>query len=81
MAKHTILDDVVFDIGDGPEGITLYFSEEEAIVDWAATVPALYLTASTNDSYVKLGPFILPKLHEFFREVQSKINAVPPKET
>ena len=49
-------------VADGPESIELYTSEDEAIVDWAAHVPALYLSATMNGAYVKLGPFVLPRI-------------------
>jgi hypothetical protein len=55
---------ILLSVTDGPEGIELYTSEDEAVVDWAGVVPALYLTVSTHDAYVKLGPFhlLLPKV-------------------
>ncbi len=49
---------VILEAGDGPDGITLYTSENEGVVDWADSLPALYLTASVNGASVKLGPFI-----------------------
>jgi hypothetical protein len=50
---------VLLDVADGPEGITIYTSEDRAVVDWAEQCPALYLSASLNDAHVNLGPFTL----------------------
>lgn len=50
--KHVILS-----AADGPEGIEIYTSEEEGVVDWSPTSPAMYLVATVNGAMVKLGPF------------------------
>lgn len=62
MIDHT--KEILLEVGDGPEGITIYTSEEEAIVDWADHVPALYIQASLNGAYVKLGPFMLKSVRD-----------------
>jgi hypothetical protein len=54
---------VLLDVGDGPEGITIYTSEDRAVVDFAEQCPALYLSASLNDAHVNLGPFTLLRDH------------------
>ena len=49
---------VLLSVGDGPDGIELYTSEEDAVVDWARSVPSLYMTASCGMyGFVKFGPF------------------------
>jgi len=53
---------ILLSVADGPEHIELYTSDDEAVVDWSGQIPALYLTASTHDTYVKLGPFQLLKI-------------------
>jgi hypothetical protein len=56
--------------GDGPEGIEIYTSDEEGVVDWSQAFPALYLTASMNGVMVKLGPFSMP---EVWRQVRGQV--------
>jgi hypothetical protein len=58
---------------DGPEGIEIYTSEEEAICDFSPTIPALYLIATVQGASVKLGPFMCGDL---VRAVQA---ALAPK--
>lgn len=55
---------VLISIGDGPEGFEFYTSEEEAVCDFSNDVPALYLTASVNGAFIKLGPFQLKSIRE-----------------
>lgn len=50
-------------VGDGPEGIEIYTSQDEGVVDWATSFPAVYLTASINGAQVKLGPFTMPGIY------------------
>jgi hypothetical protein len=59
LDKHTLLS-----VADGPESIEIYTSEDEAVVDWAAHAPALYITATINGAMVKLGPFQLQSILE-----------------
>lgn len=59
---------VLLHVADGPEAITIYTSENGAVVDWCADCPALYLEASTNDAQVKLGPFHLSSIRRYFEE-------------
>lgn len=54
---------ILLDAGDGPDGLTIYTSEEEAIVDWAASSPAMYITVAVQGGYAKFGPF-LPRVLE-----------------
>lgn len=44
-------------VADGPEGIEIYTSKDEAVVDWSPHVPALYVVVTIQDAMVKLGPF------------------------
>ncbi len=55
---------VLFSAGDGPEHIEFYVSEDEGVVDWASDLPALYLTASVNGAYIKLGPFQMKSIRQ-----------------
>jgi hypothetical protein len=55
-------------VSDGPEHIEIYTSEEEGVVDWSNTFPAVYLTASTHDTYVKMGPFSLEAIYNGLME-------------
>jgi hypothetical protein len=66
---------VLLDVGDGPDGIQLYTSEDEAIATWAAGVPALFLIAQGMGAYVKLGPF-LPRVLE---QLRNALAAPSPK--
>mgnify|MGYP000968374340 CR=1 FL=1 len=52
---------VLLSVGDGPEHIELYTSEDESVVDWSYRPPhgALYLVACLNGASVRLGPFYL----------------------
>lgn len=40
---------IIFDSGDGPEGICVYTSEDEGAVAWAGTVPAVYIEIVVDD--------------------------------
>jgi hypothetical protein len=55
--QHPLDRQVILSAADGPEGIEIYTSEEEGIVDWSPASPALYLVASVNGASIKLGPF------------------------
>jgi hypothetical protein len=55
---------VLLSIGDGPEGFEFYTSEEEAVVNWADDIPALYLTVSLDGVQAKFGPFKLKSIRE-----------------
>ena len=52
---------VLFELADGPEGITIYSSDKEAVVDWANHIPALYVTVALDGAFAKFGPFKLLK--------------------
>jgi len=60
----------LLEIGDGSDGIEIYTSEDEAVVDWATDIPALYLTVSCGMLVnAKFGPFPLSRsLIEQLRE-------------
>lgn len=57
---------ILFSIADGPESVEIYTSEDEAVVDFAACYPAMYLTATVNGASVKLGPFHLKSIRDYF---------------
>lgn len=55
---------VLLSVADGPESIEIYTSEDEGAVDWGLDAPALYLTATLQGAYVKIGPFCLRAIRE-----------------
>jgi hypothetical protein len=55
---------ILLSVGDGPEGIEIYTSEDEGVIDWSSTFPAVYLTASLNGASVKLGPFTMGSIYK-----------------
>lgn len=72
---------VLLSVGDGPEGIEIFTSEERGVVDWSATFPAVYLSAAVNGASVLLGPFSMPDIHrqliEKLRPCSSSDKSVP----
>jgi len=66
MAKSLYPSDkkILLSVGDGPEHIEIYTSEEEGVVNFSPALPGLYLTASCQDAYIKLGPFQLETIRE-----------------
>lgn len=61
MTKLTKDKTVLLAIGDGPEGIEIYTSDQEGVIDWAATLPALYVSVTINGAMAHFGPFVLSK--------------------
>lgn len=59
---------ILLSVADGPEGIEIYTSDDEGVVDWSPAFPAVYITASLNGAMVKLGPFTLKAIYEQLRE-------------
>jgi hypothetical protein len=55
-------------VGDGPEGIEIYTSEERGVVDWSSTFPAVYVHVAMNGVAVNLGPFRLPAIYDQLAE-------------
>ena len=55
---------VLLSVADGPEGIEIYEDEDEGVVDWSSAFPAVYLTATLNGAFVKLGPFQMKTIYE-----------------
>jgi hypothetical protein len=55
---------ILFKCCDGPEGLEIYTSEQQAITDWATDYPALYLIADIQGSHVRLGPFQISKIRK-----------------
>lgn len=45
---------IIFDSGDGPEGICVYTSEDEGAVDWADTIPAVYIEIANYTTSFKI---------------------------
>ena len=58
----------LLDVHDGPEGIEIYTSEEEGVVDWSNTFPAVYIVVNTQDAMVKLGPFQCSEIYKQLKE-------------
>lgn len=56
---HPYDKEVLLSVADGPEGIEIYQSADEAVVDWSGDIPAVYLVATLDGAMVKLGPFQL----------------------
>ena len=53
---------VLLSVGDGPDGIEIFTSEDKAVVDWAHDIPALYINISCGmTSAAQFGPFSLSK--------------------
>ena len=52
------LRNVLFESGDGPDGITIYTSFERAAVDHAGDEKALYIEICVNGASVQMGPFM-----------------------
>jgi hypothetical protein len=59
---------------DGPEGIEIYTSEDEGVVDWSSTFPAVYLQVNTHDAMIKLGPFQMPAIFQQLAEQIKDVN-------
>lgn len=55
---------ILFEVGDGPEGITIYESDAEGVNDWSPILPALYVMVSTNGAFFKAGPFTLGSIRK-----------------
>lgn len=66
---------ILLDVGDGPEGITIYTSDDEGVVDWAGSFPALYITISIMGADAKFGPFSLASIHN---GIKSALKDPPP---
>jgi len=54
----------LLDVKDGPEGIHIYTSEEDAIVDFSEDIPGLYIDVAINGACSKFGPFTLRSIRE-----------------
>ena len=55
---------VLLDASDGPEGIKIYVSEEEGVVDWSETFPAVYVEISLQGASFRCGPFQMREIHD-----------------
>lgn len=45
---------IIFDTGDGPEGICVYTSEDEGVVDWSSTKPTVYVMIANDTGCFKV---------------------------
>jgi hypothetical protein len=59
---------IILEVGDGPEGICIYTSDEEGVCDWANTFPPVYIQASLWGADFKLGPFTLKSIYTQLKE-------------
>lgn len=64
MAEERPDKKILLSVADGPEGIEIYTSEEEGMVDWSPAFPAVYIVVNTHDAMFKAGPFSLPAIYE-----------------
>lgn len=55
---------ILLGANDGPEGITIYTSDEEGMVDGATTFPAVYVNVSLNGGSAHFGPFTLGSIYK-----------------
>lgn len=86
---------VILSASDGPDHIEVYSSDAEGVVDFSPILPAVYLSASVQDCYVKMGPFqllnremlqspsaamvMLREWHQKFSVPIANMPQVPPK--
>lgn len=47
----------LLNIGDGPEGILIYTSEDEGSIDHSNKFPAMYMEVAIHGAAMKFGPF------------------------
>jgi len=69
---------ILFEIGDGPEGITVWTDEDRASVDWADDLSALYVSVSINGAYSQFGPFQLLNAEKFLKAISDHTLPTPP---
>jgi hypothetical protein len=55
---------ILLSVGEGPEGIQIFTSDDRGVVDWSSTFPAMYLYASVNGASVLLGPFQMKTIYD-----------------
>jgi hypothetical protein len=73
---------ILLEVGDGPEGIVIYESEEEGVVDWSPALPAIYVEVTVQDAMVKLGPFQLASIrHKLYEKLHLEVDNMPKKAT
>ena len=60
--------EILLNVSDGPEAIKIYTSEEEGVIDWSNTFPAVYVQIALNGAYAKFGPFSLACIYEGLRD-------------
>ena len=67
---------IIFDTGDGPEGICVYTSEDEGAVDWADTTPAVYIEIGNYNTSFKIR-LTMQKVVDDLLAALSKSTVVP----
>lgn len=45
---------ILLDVGDGPEGIKIYTSEDEGVIDWSSTEPTVYLEIANWETFYRI---------------------------
>ncbi len=63
---------VLFEIGDGPEYIKIYTSEDRAVIDWSPDIPGLYIEIHREGVFLVVGPFELKTIREYFEKAAEK---------
>lgn len=61
---------ILFEVADGPEGVTIYSSEDEAISSWGRHVPGVFVSVSVNGAMAHFGPFSLIKPEDIGRALE-----------
>lgn len=71
-ARKRCGDQILLSVADGPEAIEIYTSEDEGVVDWSPSFPAVYLQVNMDGMRFKCGPFTLGSIHAQLMEQLSK---------
>ena len=72
-------ENVLLDIADGPEGIEIYTSEDEGIIDCSNTFPAVYIVVTMYGAMSKFGPFTLKSIYEKLEKALNNKNGIISK--
>ena len=55
---------ILLEVGDGPEGITIYTDSDEGMVDWCGLDEPMYVLVSLWGANAKFGPFTLDTIRQ-----------------
>jgi hypothetical protein len=56
--------EILLDVGDGPEGITIYTDPDKGAVDWSGHEKPLYIEVSMWGASASFGPFDLDSIRQ-----------------